>query len=62
MTWERVSNGRRSAPTTVRVPTRRKVHRTRAYKTVKRAGEWKAIVLGEGDEELAVMPFTVEEG
>ncbi|MEM7154229.1 MAG: hypothetical protein AAF799_15395 [Myxococcota bacterium] len=61
VTWEKVSNGRRSAPTTVRVPTRRKLHRTRAYRTIKRAGEYKAIVLGAGDEELAVLPFTVRE-
>ena len=60
VTWETVKNGRRSPPTNVRIASR-KLHRTRAYRTIKRPGEYKAIVLGEGDEELAVIPFTVTE-
>lgn len=60
VTWETVSNGRRSPATSVRIPTR-KLHRTRAYRTVKRPGEYRCIVLGEGDAELAVIPFTISE-
>lgn len=58
VTWETVGSGRRSPPTTVRIPTR-KLHRTRAYRTVKRPGEYRCIVLGEDDSELAVIPFTI---
>ncbi len=59
VTWENVATGRRSPPTNVAIGLR-KLHRTRAYRTMRKAGSYKAIVLGEGDVELAVMPFTVE--
>jgi len=57
--WEKVSNGRRSPPTNVRLANR-KLHRTRAYKTIKKPGDYRCIVLGEGGEELAALPFTIE--
>jgi len=59
VTWENVATGRRSPPTNVAIGVR-KLHRTRAFRTMRKAGSYKAIVLGEGDVELAVLPFTVE--
>ena len=59
VTWEVVSSGRRSPPSTVAIPTR-KLHRTRAYRTMKKPGEYRCIVLGADDRELAVIPFTIE--
>lgn len=58
VTWETVSTGRRTPPVGVVIPTR-KLHRTRAYRTMKKAGEYRCIVLGEDDSELAVLPFTI---
>lgn len=59
VTWENVKTGRRSPPTNVVIGTR-KLHRTRAFRTMRKAGSFKAIVLGPDDQELAVLPFTVE--
>lgn len=59
VTWENVKTGRRSPPTGV-VIGKRKLHRTRAYRTMRKAGSFKAIVLDADDQELAVLPFTIE--
>ncbi len=59
VTWENTKTGRRSGPTTVRIP-ERKVHRTRAYRTMKKPGDYRCIVLGEGGTELASLSFTVQ--
>jgi hypothetical protein len=59
VTWENVASGRRSPPVPVAIPVR-KIHRTRAYRTLKIKGEHRAIVLGADDKELAVLPFTIE--
>lgn len=60
VTWETVKTGRRTSPVSVKIP-HRKLHRTRAYKTLKRAGEYRCIVLDSAGEELAAIPFTIEE-
>ncbi|MCH9688088.1 MAG: hypothetical protein K0V04_42045 [Deltaproteobacteria bacterium] len=59
VTWENTATGRRTAPTTVRIPDR-KLHRTRAYRTMRKAGSYRCIVLGDGDQELASLAFTVQ--
>ncbi|MCA9711845.1 MAG: hypothetical protein KDK70_38770, partial [Myxococcales bacterium] len=60
VTWETVSSGRRTPPTGVAIGTR-KLHRTRAYRTMRKAGSYKVIVLAaDDDRELAVLPFTIE--
>ena len=60
VTWENTETGKRTPPTNVVIGTR-KLHRTRAYRTMRRAGSFKAIVLAADDDtELAAMPFTVE--
>ncbi|MCX4243492.1 hypothetical protein [Paraliomyxa miuraensis] len=59
VTWEDVKSGRRSPPVGV-VISPRKLHRTRSYRTMKKPGEYRCIVLGDDDRELAVLPFTIE--
>ncbi len=59
VTWENVASGRRSPPVPVAIPVR-KLNRTRAYRTLKLKGAHRCIVLGEGERELAALPFTIE--
>jgi hypothetical protein len=59
VTWENVATGKRSPAVGVKIPVR-KLNRTRAYRTLKIKGAHRCIVLGEGDKELAALPFTIE--
>jgi len=59
VTWEDVATGRRSPPVRVAIP-QTSLHRTRAYRTLSRPGDYLAVVMDTEDQELAVMPFTIE--
>ena len=59
--WENTADGRRSPATTVRIG-RGKVYRTRAYRTMRRAGSYRALVMDVEGEQIAAFPFTIEEG
>lgn len=58
VSWENTATGRRSPATEVRIG-KGKVYRTRAYRTMPKAGSYRAIVVGPEGQELAVLPFTI---
>ena len=61
VSWEHTATGRRSPATRVRIG-KGKVYRTRAYRTMRAAGSYRAIVEGPRGDELVALPFEIVAG
>lgn len=60
--WRTESTGKRSASTRVRLVKSRKGHKTRAFRTMRRAGSYTAVVMkADEDVEIAALAFTITE-